>query len=163
MAIYFFDSSALVKRYVVEVGSAWVQAITDPGTGHRIHIAQITAVEVAAAVARRVFNGHTSKVDADTAMAHFRHDCLNQYNPLEITEQIISRAMSLAETYTLRAYDSFQLAAAVELHVRLNAQNISLGIPASVAPVMLLISSDNDLNNAATAEGLIVDNPLSHP
>jgi hypothetical protein len=148
---------------VVEVGSAWVQAITDPGAGHRIHIAQITGVEVAAAVARRVFNGHTSKADADSAMAHFRHDYVNQYNPLEITEQIISRAMSLAETYTLRAYDAVQLASAVEIYARVTAQNVALSIPISATPFMVLISSDDALNDAAGAEGLVVDNPRNHP
>ena len=28
VAAYFLDSSALVKRYVNEIGSAWIQAIT---------------------------------------------------------------------------------------------------------------------------------------
>jgi predicted nucleic acid-binding protein len=30
MPCYYFDSSALVKRYVNEIGSAWVQNITAP-------------------------------------------------------------------------------------------------------------------------------------
>lgn len=34
MADYFFDSSALVKRYVREVGSDWVGQLTDPPAGH---------------------------------------------------------------------------------------------------------------------------------
>jgi predicted nucleic acid-binding protein len=163
VAIYFFDSSGIVKRYVVEVGSSWVKAITDPDAGHRIHIAQIAAVEVAAAVARRVFTGDTSRADADVAIAHFRHDYVNQYNPLEITEQVIDSAMALAESHTLRAYDAVQLAVAVELNARVNAQNVALGIPVPAAPVLTLISSDIALNDAAATEGLIVDNPNNHP
>lgn len=163
MAIYFFDSSGLVKRYVAEAGSSWVQAITDPGAGHRIHIAQITGVEVVAAITRRVLAGHTSKTDAGTAMANFRHDYVHQYNPLDITEPIIDSAMALAEAHALRAYDAVQLAVAVELNVRINAQNTALGIPASAAPGMTVVSSDSDLNSAAAVERLIVDDPRNHP
>lgn len=30
MAAYFLDTSTVVKRYVHETGTAWVQALTDP-------------------------------------------------------------------------------------------------------------------------------------
>jgi hypothetical protein len=33
MANYFYDSSGLVKRYASEVGTAWVQSVTDPAEG----------------------------------------------------------------------------------------------------------------------------------
>ncbi len=36
MAAYFFDSSALVKRYVIERGSTWVIRITTPAVGNSI-------------------------------------------------------------------------------------------------------------------------------
>ena len=29
MEVYYFDSSALVKRYAVEIGSSWVINLTD--------------------------------------------------------------------------------------------------------------------------------------
>ena len=53
MAHYFFDSSALVKRYVHEDGTAWVRRLTRRSAGRRIYLARITNVEVASAVARR--------------------------------------------------------------------------------------------------------------
>ena len=34
MATYYADSSVLVKRHVAEVGTPWVQALTDPTAGH---------------------------------------------------------------------------------------------------------------------------------
>ncbi len=51
MVIYFFDSSALVKQYVDEPGSGWVRHVLSrfPPTA----IAEITAVEVVAALAWR--------------------------------------------------------------------------------------------------------------
>ncbi len=50
MAVYFIDSSALVKRYVSETGSAFVTDITAPAAGHRLYVARITRVEVIAAL-----------------------------------------------------------------------------------------------------------------
>jgi predicted nucleic acid-binding protein len=38
MALYFFDSSALVKRYVHEQGSVWVRETTASVSSHLIHI-----------------------------------------------------------------------------------------------------------------------------
>ena len=42
MALYFFDSSALVKRYVHERGSVWVRDTTASPRGHLIHISLLT-------------------------------------------------------------------------------------------------------------------------
>ena len=50
---YFVDSSALVKRYVLETGTAWVRGITRRRSSTDIFIALITAVEVTSAIARR--------------------------------------------------------------------------------------------------------------
>jgi hypothetical protein len=69
VAVYFFDSSALVKRYAQETGSAWVEVLTDPQAGHRLYLARITVVEVVAAVARRQRGGALSTADAAAAIA----------------------------------------------------------------------------------------------
>lgn len=165
MAIYFFDSSGLVKRYVAEIGTAWVQGLTDPSAGNGIYIAQITGVEVIAAINKRSSGGAptTSKTDAAKAIAEFRLDYANQYNPIEITDQVIASAMTLAETHVLRGYDAVQLAAAVAINSQLVAANAALGTAAPVGPVLTMICSDIDLKAAATAEGLTIDDPLSHP
>jgi uncharacterized protein len=53
MADYFFDTSALVKRHVDEVGSPWVKSLVRAKAGHTLYIARITAVEVTSAITRR--------------------------------------------------------------------------------------------------------------
>lgn len=53
MADYFLDSSALVKRYVQETGTAWVRGLTRRNARHDLYVARITAVEVTSAIARR--------------------------------------------------------------------------------------------------------------
>ena len=37
MGHYFFDSSGLVKRYIAEVGSAWVQSLCAPDAKLHLH------------------------------------------------------------------------------------------------------------------------------
>ena len=53
VAVYFFDSSALVKRYAYETGSDWIVALTEPSASHSLYIARITAVELVSALSRR--------------------------------------------------------------------------------------------------------------
>ena len=47
MAAHFLDSSALIKRYVQERGTAWVRALTDPAAGPQIFVARLAILEVA--------------------------------------------------------------------------------------------------------------------
>jgi hypothetical protein len=53
MTSYYLDSSALAKRYVTETGSTWVRGLSDVATDNVIISAEITRVEVAAALAAR--------------------------------------------------------------------------------------------------------------
>lgn len=53
MPAYYFDSSALVKRYVAETGTAWVTGLMDPAAGNLLYVARLTGVEVVSAFARR--------------------------------------------------------------------------------------------------------------
>ncbi len=52
MAICFLDSSALVKRYIAETGSNWIQTKTAPTSGNLLYVAQITGAELVAAIKR---------------------------------------------------------------------------------------------------------------
>jgi predicted nucleic acid-binding protein len=157
--IYYFDSSGLVKRYVAEIGSAWVISLTNPAAGHQVYIANITAVEVPAAINKRVRMGDINAGDATTAINNFQNDFSNQYHPIQVTDAIFASAAVLTGNHTLRAYDAVQLAAALEV----NRQILALGPPAAVVLSLTLISADNDLNTAAAAEGFAVDDPRNHP
>ena len=42
MADYYFDTSALVKAYVPEVGTAWVRNLLDPDAGNDLFVVQLT-------------------------------------------------------------------------------------------------------------------------
>lgn len=50
MATFFLDTSAVLKRYVLETGTARVRALTDPTARHSLFIARIALVETVAAL-----------------------------------------------------------------------------------------------------------------
>ncbi len=149
----FFDSSALVKRYTSEAGSVWVESLLDPFAGNLTYIAQIASVEVVSAITRRQRGGSFSLTDAQAAIIHFRSFIKTSCRIVPIDEILISQAMDLAEKYALRGYDAVQLAAALEVH----NERLAFGLSTPT-----LISSDLALNDAATAEGLTIDDPNLH-
>jgi hypothetical protein len=150
----FFDTSAIVKRYVREAGTSWVRSLTEIGAPDPIYLARVTAVEVFAAVTRRQRGGSLPPAQAAAILSRFRRHLIRRYQILEITPALLSDAMDLAEAHGLRAYDSVQLAAALEV----NRLRIAAGLGG-----VTLISADLELNAAATAAGLAVDDPNLHP
>jgi len=71
MAVYFVDSSALVKCYINEIGSTWVLSLLDPALKNDVLIAAITGVEIVAAITRRARGGSISATDATAACSQF--------------------------------------------------------------------------------------------
>jgi len=131
-----------------------MQATLELSTGCTVYIARITAVELIAALTRRERGGTITLPDATAARAAFRTHLGAEYQIIEVTEVLVNRAMTLAETYGLRGYDAVQLAAALEV----NASYCAVGLP----PITLM-SADAELNAAATAQGLRVEDPNTHP
>lgn len=72
MSDYFVDTSGLAKRYVTELGSAWVRSWTDAKAGNTIVISGLAIVETVAALARRNRQGLLS----DIAFSRLRSDFL---------------------------------------------------------------------------------------
>jgi hypothetical protein len=151
VSAFFLDSSALVKRYVREPGSAWLQSITDLDAGNRIVIVRTTWVEVLSALSRRQREGNLSPKYVSSTIKAFRHDIQTQYLTVEVDPALADLAGDLVMRYSLRAYDAVQLAAALELH-------------AGLQPIALptFLSADARLLQAAGTEGMITDNPNNY-
>ena len=75
----FVDSSALVKRYVQETGTAWVRRLTRHKPWTIIYIARITVVEVTSAVARRRGGKTISRAQASSFLSRFRKHVAGRY------------------------------------------------------------------------------------
>lgn len=151
MASLFFDSSAIVKRYVRETGSGWVRRITAVAAATDLYLVRITGVEVVAALVR-----HSPPITPPVltrALANFQRHFQTRFQLVPVNQSLVARAMAFAESYHLRGYDAVQLAAAVQVHTAHGGKG---------APLVTLVSADLDLNTAAAAEGLTVDNPNHH-
>lgn len=99
MAVYFFDSSAIVKRYLIETGTAWVGSITDLAAGNKVYLTRVTLVEVISAITRRTRGSGLSATGASKAITDFRDDFGNEYSVIELTPTLIERAADLAEAH----------------------------------------------------------------
>ena len=153
MATYFLDSSAIVKLYIAETGSQWLAEITIPTAETRVYIVKIACVEVVAALARRAAFRGRPQSELIYAIKEFRNDFSNRFRIVEISTSLVSSAMDLSQRQGLRGYDAVQLAGAVEV----NAEFMAFGSRCT------LVSADLELNSAAIAEGLTVENPNDHP
>ena len=152
MAVYFLDSSALVKRYANETGTIWITALLNPALNNLFYVARITGVEVVAALARRARSANLTQANATRTIAQFKSDFDTAVRHIEITSALTISAMQLAERHVLRGYDVVQLAAALEVsHALARAQT-----------PLTFIAADKDLLAAASIEGLNAEDPNNH-
>lgn len=154
MSSFFLDSSALTKRYLQEIGSDWVAALTDPATGNFIVVAEITRVEVAAALAARHRAGAITLNERDDLVGLVLQHFDLEYRIVAIEPTVTSRAVALTQRHRLRGYDAVQLAAALAANEPLTAAGL---------PALTFVAADDDLVAAARAEGLTAESPNQHP
>ena len=153
MTQYFLDSSALSKRYIVEL-TAWVRSLTTRSSGNTVIIAQITQIEIVSAAARHVREGTlTMRIARAVRLLIDRH-ARREYVVLGLTQQVVRRAEDLLTVHPLRTYDAVQLASALESNTRLVAAGLS---------PLRFVSADARLLVAAAAEGLMTEDPQAHP
>jgi len=152
---YFLDSSSLVKRYVKETGTAWVINIFRPRSHNQIFVAEITLAEVVSALTRRHRGLSASSLNyGKRAVARFQRAFDTKFFKVRIDLTTIREATLLAKKHFLRGYDAVQLAVALQIE----SERKIVG-----ASSLIFVSADNDLNNAAQAEGLSVENPNNYP
>lgn len=153
MSTYFLDTSAVIKRYVTEIGSKWMIGLCQPNADHTIIISQATLVEAVAAFCRKAREQQLSQrigeSERDRIIRRFRQDARRQYNVVRVIPTIYTQAGDLCRSHRLRAYDAIQLACALKLRTTLS--------PLGVVPTF--VSADIDLLNIAHAEGLSIENP----
>jgi predicted nucleic acid-binding protein len=150
MPQHFLDSSALLKRYREENGSGWMLELSR--NSERLIVARLAHVEVTAAIVRRGRESTESSQRMAPALAALDSDMEKEFQVVEFTEPLIARAIKLTKAHALRAADAIQLACALLARAEL---------PGTME--FYLVSADEELNRAAIAEGLPVENPNLHP
>ncbi len=154
MLAFYVESSAIVKRYSTETGSKFVIKLMQPSARNRLYSVKITEVEVCAALTRKRRGLTMTAAAATKSIVRFRRNFAARFVKSDISDSLISDAIRLSDIHTLRGYDAVQLAAALVA----NGARVSRGL----SP-LTFVSADAELNIAAQAEGLAVENPNNHP
>ena len=163
--LYFFDTNALVRRYLFDDGSAWVQQVLEQRSiSPFCYISELTRVEMLSSFYKieRIRKYHPSFMDA--AVARFnRHMQLSdrelrqrRYEIIPLGEDAVERAQSLLRKYrggvpqAIRSLDALQLAAALIARDSLSAESQSQ---------LMFVTSDHQLGGVAQHEGFTVIRP----
>jgi uncharacterized protein len=145
LAVYFLDTSALVKLYVQEAGSDRLYLLTEAGD-NSIVLSSLAQVEFRSAIRKRERMRETAPLLAKKAIELFERHLETDYVTRSIDAAILDRAKALVDRHGLRAYDAVQLASCLALEQIL-------------AELPILVCGDLDLLRAAVVEGLDVLNP----
>ncbi len=108
--ILYFDSSAMVKRYVVETGSGDVARLF--GQADVVGTSLVSRAELSAALAKAARIKLFPRKEAAQALQIFRAEWSDWVRIL-LTETIVAQADILSWEYSLRGYDAVHLATAL--------------------------------------------------
>jgi predicted nucleic acid-binding protein len=106
----YLDTSALVKLYVRESGSA--DLYSQMQASQLSATSWLTYVEFVAALTRSMRMKTLSRSSAGRKLAQFQHGW-SDLMQVEVTLVVITRAANIAWDHGLRGYDSLQLASAL--------------------------------------------------
>jgi predicted nucleic acid-binding protein len=149
---YFFDTSALVKRYHPEVGSSTVEAMFREHN-RRIIMSRLTVVELQSALALKVRTGQLNERSSASLRLRALDDVgTGTVTVVSVKDMHYAAAARLIVQHGsvkgLRTLDALQLAVALEAH--------------DLGGLDVLVAADKTLCEVAALEGLSVLNP-EHP
>jgi predicted nucleic acid-binding protein len=149
----FWDTSALVKAYADEDGTPNVRGALDIQNVWGF-VTDFVALEVVAALGKKLRAGQITKAKYRAGLKTFRHDLRIGFDRLVVAERTVERARQLAETYQRLGTSALDI-----LHLASATQAAALCHPRP----LVLLCADKPLMEAARSEGLEVYNPEIHP
>jgi predicted nucleic acid-binding protein len=142
LALYYLDTSALVKLYIREQGTERLLQLA-ANANHRFAVLSLAAVELHSAVRRRARAGDIEESVAADLLGRFARHLESKLLRQTVSESVLEAALRLVDHYPLRAYDAVQLAGCLILRAS----------TAMDSPVF--VSADREQLQAAEAEGLV--------
>lgn len=149
MALYYLETSALVKLYVRELGTERLLSLADRSSENRLAILALARVEFRSAVRRRERSGEIPAVVANELLEVFKRHVEARFISQSVTDFVLDLASMLLDRYALRAFDAVQLAGYLALK---NSAGADLPI---------FVCSDRELLTAAEREGIPTLDPCS--
>jgi predicted nucleic acid-binding protein len=150
--ILFFDTSALIKRYLHEKGSTRVRRLLQTRSAV-FYQTFLTPLEMTSAFYRQHRDGRISIEALSLLLKSYAVHSRGEYLLVPHSESLTEMAVALLSRHPLRTLDAIQLASALKVR---NA------LPPG-APSFVFVSTDDRLVTIARQEHLEVDNPESFP
>lgn len=141
--IIFLDTSAWIKYFIDEEGTPEFQKFIFEKSNseeNTFSTSAVTYAEIYATLKRALNGNRITKEQHDQIKNEFEEQWENIDVPL-VNKDLIENSGTLAEKYSLKGCDAFQLASALSMKAN------------------LLITSDNELKTAAKESNLFVWNP----
>jgi len=148
MITFYFDTSAIVKRYHTETGSEVLDRIFELKE-HGFVTSYWTILEFTVAFSVRTRRKELSRDAFNLVISRFLRDVLDKFIITSVNDELVASATPLAVKYPLPSADCLQLASTISLKGALD----------SAKDKLVLLCSDKDLCRAAKKEGIESINP----
>jgi len=140
--VIYLDTSALVKRFVLEAGSSQIQNLLTEA--RPVACATIGYVELYSGLTRRHREGAFSPLEYRRVCRRFEVDWMSVVK-VELGAEILNSARGLTQRHGLRAFDGVHLASA-------------LGLQSATGEPVTFVAADQRLLRAAADERLVTLN-----
>ncbi len=141
MAVYYLDTSALVKLYVRESGTERMLRLAADPAAPRLAILSLARAELYSAVRRRERAGDLDRVLVTQLLDRFESHLKTRFLRQSVSDAVLDLACALIDRHPLRAYDALQVAGCLILR--------------SAAPEPpVFVCADQQLLEVAKTEGL---------
>lgn len=147
MALYYLETSALVKLYVRESGTERLLQLVRSANGNRFAVLSLCLVEFTSAIRRRQRAGDIDTKIAGLVLDRFHQHMETKFLRQPLADSVLDNACEMVERYFLRAYDAVHLSACLALKA------------ISGADTPTFVSADRELLQAAVSEQLPIIDP----
>ncbi|HEV2350744.1 MAG TPA: type II toxin-antitoxin system VapC family toxin [Terriglobia bacterium] len=147
MALYYLETSALVKLYVQEPGTDRLLQLARIPPENRFAVLAIAGVEARSAIRRRERGGDIDHLTANLILDRLQQDLEARFLRLALSDAVLDGAMEMIDRYALRAYDAVQLAGCLVLKTADNTETPTF------------VCADQQLLDAARSELLPILDP----
>lgn len=117
MALYYLETSALVKLYVREPGTDRLLQLTRNSSDNRFAVLAISVVEARSAIRRRERAGDINPQAAALVLDRLQQDLVTRFLRQPLSDAVLDASLELVDRYALRAYDAIQLAGCLVLKI----------------------------------------------
>jgi hypothetical protein len=147
LALYYLETSALVKLYVREAGTDHLLQLANNTVENRFAVLTLSQVELRSAVRRRERTGDIDPKMADLILDRFQQHLETRFLRQNLTDAVLDSASEMIDRYALRAYDAIQLAGCLALQTAVGGEPLAF------------VCSDQALLEAARSELLSILDP----